>query len=135
MGRPREMNEAKMVPVILDREAREIVENKKGDLGVSSYIRNLIKRQLNPAEDAEGTILKQQLQEAKSQIATFERKEKAVSEEKAEAMAYIARGLDLYKSENNRRADDPETCRRWIEARCKGSGISTNEFLSFQSSL
>jgi hypothetical protein len=135
MGRPREMNEAKMVPVVLDREAREIVEKKKGDLGVSSYIRNLIKRQLDPAEDAEGIMLKRELQEARSEIAAFERKEKLITKEKAEAIGYIAKGLELYKSEDNRRADDPETCRRWIEARCKGCGISTSEFLSYQVGL
>jgi predicted CopG family antitoxin len=129
------MNEAKMVPVMLDKETREIVEAKKGDRGVSSYIRNLIKRQLDPAEDAEAIMLRRELQEARSQIAAFERKEKAVSKEKAEAMAYIAKGLELYKSEDSRRVDDPETCRRWIEARCKGSGISTSEFLSYQVGL
>ncbi|MBE9594735.1 MAG: hypothetical protein IMF19_14790 [Proteobacteria bacterium] len=131
MGRPREMNEAKMVPVVLDREAREIVEKKKGDLGVSSYIRDLIKGQLDPTIDEEGIILKRQLEEAQSKIAAFERKEKAVTKEKAESMAYIAKGLELYKKEDSRRAEDPETCRRWIESRCKGSGISTSEFLSF----
>jgi hypothetical protein len=131
MGRPREMDEAKMVPVVLDREARDIVKREKGDLGVSSYIRNLIKRQRDAIGNAEGILLKRQLQEARSQIAAFERKEKAVTQEKAETMAYILKGLELYKREDDRRADDPETCRRWIEARCKGCGISTSEFLSF----
>lgn len=135
MGRPREMDEAKMVPVVLDRETREIVKKKKGDRGVSSYIRSLIRDQQNLERTEEGIILKRQLQEAESKIATFERKEKAVTKEKAEAMAYIAKGLELYKNEDMRRADDPETCRRWIEARCKGSGISTNDFMSFQRNL
>lgn len=133
MGRPREMDEAKMVPVVLDRETREIIKMKKGDRGVSKYIRSLIKEQRNPAGTDELVILKMELQEAQSKIAAFERREKAVTKEKAEAMAYIAKGLELYKNEDMTRAEDPETCRRWIEARCKGSGISTSEFLSFHS--
>jgi hypothetical protein len=133
MGRPREMDEAKMVPVVLDKETREIVNSKKGDRGISRYIRDLIKEQLNPAGNEEWIILKRQLEEAKSTIAAYERKEKAVTKEKAEAMAYIAKGLELYKNEDMTRAEDPETCRRWIEARCKGSGISTSEFLAFRS--
>jgi hypothetical protein len=36
MGRPREMNEAKMVPVVLDKETREIIKMKKGDRGNGS---------------------------------------------------------------------------------------------------
>lgn len=135
MGRPREMNEAKMVPVVLDKETREIIKMKKGDRGVSSYIRDLIKEQLKPMGAGEWVILKSQLHEAQSKIAAFERKEKAVTKEKAEAMAYIAKGLELYKDEDMRRADDPEICRRWIEARCKGSGISTSDFLSFHHNL
>jgi hypothetical protein len=132
MGRPRELTEAKMVPVILDLEARNIVEKGKGDKGISSYIRSLILEKQEPVEARESVgFLQRKLKEAEVKIAAYERKEKAVTKEKAESMVYIAKGLELYKNEDMRRAEDPETCRRWIEARCKGSGISTSDFLSF----
>jgi hypothetical protein len=134
MGRPRELTEAKMIPVILDLETRNIVERGKGNKGVSSYIRSLIREKVEPTgADESVSFLQRKLKEAESKIAAFERREKAVTKEKAEAMAYIAKGLELYKNEDMTRAEDPETCRRWIEARCKGSGISTSEFLSFHS--
>lgn len=132
MGRPRELTEAKMIPIILDLETRNIVEKGKGDKGVSSYIRSVIREKVEPTEANKSvSFLQRKLKEAEVKIAAFERKEKAVTKEKVEAMVYIAKGLELYKNEDNRRADDPETCRRWIEARCKGSGISTSDFLSF----
>jgi hypothetical protein len=133
MGRPRELTEAKMVPVILDLETRKIIEKGKGAKGISSYIRSLILEKVEPTEARESVgFLQRKLKEAEVKIAAYERKEKAVTKEKAESMAYIAKGLELYKNEDITRAEDPETCRRWIEARCKGSGISTSEFLSFQ---
>ena len=136
MGRPRELTEAKMIPVILDLETRNIVERGKGNKGVSSYIRSVIREKVEPTRANESvSSLQRKLEEAELKIAIFERKEKAVTKEKAEAMAYIAKGLELYKNEDMRRAEDPETCRRWIEARCKGSGISTSEFISFQNTL
>jgi hypothetical protein len=136
MGRPKELTDAKMIPVILDLETRSIVEKGKGDKGVSSYIRSLIREKVEPTGAGKSvSFLQRKLKEAEVKIAAFERKEKAVTKEKQESMAYIAKGLELYKNEDVRRAEDPETCRRWIESRCKGSGISTNEFLSFQSNL
>ena len=132
MGRPRELTDAKMVPVMLDLETREIVKKGKGDKGISSYIRSLIREKVKPTEANEiESFLQRKLKEAEVKIAAYERKEKAITKEKQEAMAYIAKGLELYKNEDSRRADDPEICRRWIESRCKGSGISTSEFLSF----
>lgn len=125
-----------MVPVILDLETRKIIERGKGDKGISSYIRSVIREKVEPTEANESvSSLQRKLKEAEVKIAAFERKEKAVTKEKAEAMVYISKGLELYKNEDSRRAEDPETCRRWIEARCKGSGISTSEFLSFQNTL
>jgi hypothetical protein len=136
MGRPRELTDAKMIPVILDLETRNIVERGKGDKGASSYIRSLIREKVEPPGAGKSVgFLQRKLKEAEVKIAAYERKEKAVTKEKAESMAYIAKGLELYKNEDNRRAEDPETCRRWIEARCRGSGISTSEFLSFQNTL
>ena len=135
MARPKIMEDGKITTVMLDRGDLEIIEEVRGKTSVSGYIRSLIKKQVNPIGDEEWTILKRQLEEAKLTIAAFERKEKAVTKEKAEAMAYIAKGLELYKNEDSRRAEDPETCRRWIESRCKGSGISTSEFLSYHHNL
>lgn len=135
MARPKIMEDGKITTVMLDRGDLEIIEEARGKTSVSGYIRSLIKKQVNPVGNEESIILKRQLQEAQSTIEAFERKEKAVTREKVESMAYIAKGLELYKNEDSRRANDPETCRRWIEARCKGSGISTSEFLSFQRDL
>ncbi len=134
MGRPRELEEAKMVPIILDRETRKIIEQMKGDGGISRYVRRLIREQDPKASqqgDAKTLVLRKDLRAMEAELESYRRKEKIVTKEKAEAMAYIAKGLELYKSEDMRRADDPETCRRWIEARCRGSGILTSEFLSF----
>jgi hypothetical protein len=134
MGRPKILDEAKMMPVILDRETRAIVEKKKGDRGVSSFIRDLIRGDMDKGVDSEDLVssLQIRLKAAEAKVYAFEKKEKAVSKEKEEAMAYIANGLELYKNEDVRRADNPETCRRWIDARCKGSGISASDFLSYQ---
>ena len=133
MGRPKELDDAKMFPVILDKETRKIVEMKKGDRGISSFIRGLIREKQNCATgDVLVNSLVKRLETAESKLAIFERREKAVEKEKHEAMAYIAKGLELYKNEDIKRAEDPETCRRWIDARCKGSGIATKDFLNYQ---
>lgn len=126
-----------MMPVVLDKETRAIVEKNKGDRGVSSFIRDLIRGDIDGGVEAEELVysLQIRLKEAEAKVCAFEKKEKIVSKEKEEAMAYIARGLELYKNEDIKRADNPETCRRWIDARCKGSGISASEFLSYQLGL
>jgi len=137
MGRPRELDEARMIPVVLDKETRAIVERKKGDRGISSFIRELIRGDVAKVEMADDLVvsLQSRLKEAEEKLCTFEKKEKAVSKEKEEAMAYIAKGLELYKNEDERRSSNPETCRRWIDARCKGSGVSARDFLNYQLGL
>ena len=137
MGRPRELDEARMIPVVLDKETRAIVERKKGDRGISSFIRELIRGDMAKVEMADDLIvsLQSRLNEAEEKLCAFEKKEKAITKEKIEAMAYIAKGLELYKNEDERRASNPETCRRWIDARCKGSGISASDFLNYQLGL
>jgi hypothetical protein len=131
MVRPRIMEDSRILSVVLDKSDVDTIEKARGKTSVSSYIRRLVREQIDPDEKDEMRGLQRKLREAKLKLEVFERKEKAVTTEKAEAMAYILKGLELYKSEDTRRADDPETCRRWIEARCKGCGISTSEFLSF----
>ena len=125
------------MPIVLDKETRAIVEKKKGDCGVSSFIRGLIRGEMDNGVETEDLVVSLQirLKEAEAKVYAFEKKEKAISKEKLESMAYIAKGLELYKNEDVRRASDPETCRRWIDARCKGSGVSTAEFLTYQVGL
>jgi hypothetical protein len=137
MGRPKILDEAKMMPVVLDRETRAIVEKKKGDGGVSSFIRGLIREDMDNGVESEDlvTSLRIRLKEAEAKVYAFEKKEKAVSKEKEETMAYIQEGFKLYKKGAVRNVDDPETCRRWIVARCKGSGISASDFLRYQVGL
>lgn len=133
MGRPREMEEAKMVPVILDQETRKIVEMRKGDGGTSSYIRGLIREQ-DPKTGRQGEaktlVLRKDLRAMEAELEDYRRKEKEATAEQEEVLKYIAQGYELYK-QNNKRADDPEARRDWVEARCKGSGVSPVEFLSF----
>jgi len=133
-GREAFIKNARQTCVVLGDEERRIIKEQKGDAGASGFIRDLI---LNSVilGNGENAGIQQELKEAKAKIATFEKKEKAVSKEKEEAMAYIAKGLELYKNEDERRASNPETCRRWIDARCKGSGISASDFLNYQLGL
>jgi hypothetical protein len=133
MGRPRELEEAKMVPVILDQETRKIVKLRKGDGGVSSYIRRLIREQDPKASqqgEAKTLVLRTDLRAMEAELECYRRKERETTKEQEEVLKYIAQGYELYK-QNNKRADDPEARRNWVEARCKGSGISPVEFLSF----
>ena len=137
MGRPKILNDARMMPVVLDKETRAIVERKKGDRGVSSFIRGLIRGGVDNEVGSEDLVdsLQIRLKDAEAKVYAFEKKEKAISKEKMEAMAYIAKGLELYKNEDGRRASNPEACRCWIDARCKGSGISATDFLNYQLGL
>jgi hypothetical protein len=127
------MEEAKMVPVILDQETRKIVEMRKGDGGTSSYIRGLIREQ-DPKTGRQGEaktlVLRKDLRAMEAELEDYRRKEKEATAEQEEVLKYIAQGYELYK-QNNKRADDPEARRDWVEARCKGSGVSPVEFLSF----
>jgi len=135
MARPKIMEEGKITTIMLEKGNLEQIERVRGKTSVSGYIRRLVEEQLSPSGGDQTADLKGELREAKAKLEMYERKEKAVSKEKIEAMAYIAKGLELYKNEDIKRADDPETCRRWIDARCKGSGISAGDFLNYQLSL
>lgn len=137
MGRPKELEEAKMVPIILDQETRQIVEQRKGDAGVSSYIRRLIREQDPKASqqgEAKTLVLRKDLRAMEEELEDYRRKERETTKEQEEVMKYIARGFELYQ-EKNKRAEDPEARRNWLEARCKGSGISPAEFLSYQKTI
>jgi hypothetical protein len=133
MGRPRELEEAKMVPVILDQETRKIVEMRKGDGGISSYIRRLIREQDPKASrqgEAKTLVLRKDLRAMEEELENYRRKEQETTKEQEGILKYIAQGFEMYK-QNNKRADNPEARRNWVEARCKGSGVSPVEFLSF----
>ena len=134
MGRPRELEEAKMVPIILDQETRKIVALRKGDGGVSGYIRRLIREQDPKASrqgEAKTLVLRKDLRAMEAELEDYRRKEKEATAEQEEVLKYIAQGFELY-TEKNKRAGDPEARRNWLEARCKGSGVSPAEFLSYQ---
>ena len=137
MGRPRELEEAKMVPIILDQETRRIVELRKGDGGVSSYIRGLIREQDPKAKqqgEAKTLVLRKDLRALEEKLEDYRRKEKEATKEQEDVLKYIAQGFEMYK-QNNKRADDPVARRSWLVARCKGSGVSPAEFLSYQKDL
>lgn len=134
MGRPRELEEAKMVPIILDQETRKIVELKKGDGGVSSYIRRLIREQDPKASqqgEAKTLVLRKDLRAMEAELERYRRREKEATREQEEVLKYIAKGFEMYK-QNNKRADDPIARRSWLVARCKDSGVSPAEFLCYQ---
>jgi Skp family chaperone for outer membrane proteins len=134
MGRPRELEDAKMVPIILDQETRKIVEMMKGDGGASSYIRKLIREQDPKASrhgEAKTLVLRKDLRAMEAELESYRRNEQASTKEQEEVLKYIAQGFEQYM-EKNKRAEDPEARRNWLEARCKGSGISPAEFLSYQ---
>jgi hypothetical protein len=137
MGRPRELEEAKMVPIILDQETRKIVAQKKGDGGVSSYIRRLIREQ-DPKADRQGEaktlVLRKDLCAMEAELDGYRRKAKEVAKEQEDVLKYIAQGFEMYK-QNNKRADDPVARRSWLVARCKDSGVSPAGFMSYQKDL
>ncbi|AJP62034.1 hypothetical protein [ANMV-1 virus] len=133
MGRPRELEDAKMVPVILDQETRKIVEMRRGDGGTSRYIRKLIREQDPKASrqgEAKTLVSRKDLRAMEVELENYRRKEQETTKEQEEVLKYIAQGFEMYK-QNNKRADDPEARRNWVEARCKSSGVSPAEFLSF----
>ena len=135
MGRPRILEEAKMVPVMLDRRTREIVEKGKGDLGVSGFIRDSIQMR-DPKFD--GTSSRKEMQELKEknvkmahELERYKQRDQTITQEKEQTMAYIMKGLELYKAEDPIRSENPEICRQWIFARCKDSGVTPAEFSAF----
>lgn len=134
MGRPKELEEAKMMPIILDRETRKIIEMKKGDRGISSYVRRLIREQDPKASqqgEAKTLVLREDLRAMEKELEAYRRREKEATKEQEDVLKYIARGFEMYK-QNNKRAEDPAARRSWVVARCKDSGISPAEFISYQ---
>ena len=124
-----------MVPVMLDRRTREIVEREKGDLGISGFIRDAIQMRDPKYAGISNQKEMQELKERNVQMAheleQYKRRELAITKEKKQAMAYIMEGLELYKAEDPRRKENPEICRQWISARCKDSGVTPAEFSAF----
>ena len=134
MVRPKIMDDGKILSVVLDTIDREIMEKERGDRSCSSYIRRLIREQDPKASrqgEAETLVLRKDLRAMEAELEDYRRKEKEATAEQEEMMKYISQGFELYK-QNNRRADDPMARRSWLVARCKDSGISTVDFLSYQ---
>lgn len=136
MGRPKELEEAKMTPVILDRETREIIEQKKGDRSVSAFIRDSIRFRLPGSTDStDRNELKKLREENKGllhELDSYKTKEKAITKERQDVLAYIAQGFKLYKQKNPR-SDDPSACHSWLSSRCKDSGVTPADVLYFLS--
>jgi hypothetical protein len=129
MGRPRELDEAKMVPIILDRETRKIVEMRKGDGGASRFIRSLIREKSEDSTQTGNANLERKLKEAEAKINAFEKKEKAVTMEMDDFKQRLAGDFVIYVQSKNQ---EPSLHQRdnWIRERCKGTGIKFAEAIT-----
>ena len=137
MVRPKIMDDGKILSVVLDTVDREIIEKERGDRSCSSYIRSIIREQDPKASqqgEAKTLVLRKELRAMEAELESYRRNEQEATKEQEEVMKYIAQGFELY-TEKNKRAGDPEARRNWLEARCKGSGVSPAEFLSYQKKI
>lgn len=135
MVRPRIMEEGKITTIMLDRTDMEIVEEERGDASFSGYLRALIRQQKrsgNLTTSEEKMIgMERKMARMKAKLEKYEQREEEISREKEAVMAYIAKGYELY-IQKNKRANDPVARQNWIASRCKDSGVSPAQFLSFQ---
>lgn len=127
MARPKIMDDAKIISVVLDRTDLEAVEKERGDFSISSYLRSLI-RETQTAGNIEK--LQKELRTTKAKLNTFERKEKAIDEEHVIAMRDLAESftgyLSKYPNAGQRERDN------WLSSRCKDScGLKPPEILSY----
>lgn len=135
-GREPILENAGSKSIVFGEEQRRIIANRKGDRGISEYIRDLVMADDDLKEELdEIRLIRDENILLKKELKQYKRIDAKMTEEKQGVMTYIAKGLELYEQEDARRAKEPEMKRRWIESRCKGSGISTNEFLAFRRSL
>jgi hypothetical protein len=129
MGRPKELDEAKMVPVMLDRETRKIVETRKGTQGVSSFIRDLIREKKGDMSETEAN-LQRRLNEAEEKINAFEKKEMAVMKEMKVIKQRLASDFAMYV-QSSTQEPSPYQRENWIRERCKGTGVKFAEAIVY----
>ena len=132
MGRPRELEEAKMVPVILDRETRAIVDSKKGDRGVSRFIREsiMLRAPHISSDQMELKKLKEENIKMTREIERYKRRDLAITQEQEEAVAYIAHDFVAFKV-TSKRAHDPAVRQRWLSSRCKACDVKPTDILCY----
>ena len=134
MGRPRELEEAKMVPVILDKETREIVDNKKGDRGVSRFIRESIMlrapRDTSSSDQTELKKLKEENITLTHEIERYKRRDQVITKEREKAVAYIARDFEAWK-DTSKAAHDPAVRQGWLSSRCKACDVKPTDILGY----
>lgn len=129
MGRPRELDEAKMVPVMLDRETRKIVETRKGTRGVSSFIRGLILEKEGDQSETEA-YLQRRLNEAEAKINAFEKKEMAVKKEMKNIKQGLVSDFTMYVQSSTQEPSHHQR-ENWIRERCKGTGVKLAEAIVY----
>jgi hypothetical protein len=131
MARPRIMEDAKIISLALDRTDLEIVEREKEGASFSSYIRSLIReqvQQLNPKEKDETIALQKELRKTKADLEAYKRKEIVMTKIRADTLADLGVAYTNYLKQTH---PTEHYRNNWITGRCKSAGISSIDFLAY----
>ena len=125
------MEDAKIISLALDRTDLEIVEREKDGVSFSSYIRSLIREQVqrsDPKQKEETIILQKELRKAKADLEVYKRKETVQTKIRADTIADMGAAYASYLKQTN---PTEHYRNNWIDGRCKSAGISPIEFLAY----
>jgi hypothetical protein len=131
MARPRIMDDAKIISLALDRTDLEIVEREKEGVSFSSYIRSLIREQVqrsNKNQKEETITLQKELRKIKADLDVYKRKEAAVTKIRADTLADLGVAYMNYLKQTH---PTEHYRNNWINGRCKSAGISSIDFLAY----
>lgn len=129
-GRETTLEKAGQKSITLGEEHRQIIARRKGDRGISEYIRDLIMEDANPIKDSErGKRERKENIWLKKELKVFERKEMAITHEHRGIMKTISMDFSCYLLERPNASLGQQ--QSWIESRCKGTGISPIEMTAY----
>jgi len=130
-GRAPFLENARTTCVVLSEEERAVIEDKKGDQGISEFIRNSIKLRGAHSDNLliqEIRELREEALKMKCELDSYKRKETVQTKIRADTIADMGAAYASYLEQTN---PTEHYRNNWIDGRCKSAGISPIEFLAY----
>lgn len=130
-GRESFLENARTACVVLSEEERTVIEDRKGNQSISEFVRDSIKLRGNRSDNLlieEIRDLKEANLQMVHELESYKRKETITSTIKAGTLADMSVAYGDYLKQST---PTEHFRNNWISGRCKDSGVSPIEFLTY----
>lgn len=130
-GKEKVLSNASAACIILAKEQREVIAERKGKLNISEFVREAIMAcDIDTKDKAKVEIekLKKKNEFLRGELKAYKQKETVQTKIRTETLADLGVAYAHYLEQTNPREHYRNN---WIDGRCKSAGISPIDFLAY----